>query len=71
MEGEDEAPDVLHPRGRHDGHGRDGEWGTWSHPVPSCVVPITAQWHTVLFFGGDTMGTHPWDGRGQGVAGDP
>lgn len=25
MEREDKTPDVLHPRGRHDGHCRDGE----------------------------------------------
>lgn len=25
MECEDQTPDVLHPRGRHDGHRRDGE----------------------------------------------
>lgn len=25
VEREDQTPDVLHPRGRHDGHRRDGE----------------------------------------------
>lgn len=75
MEGEDEAPDVFHPGGCHDGDGRDGELGRRGHPIPSRTVPITGQGHAVLCFGGDggTCDPHPsslagarrWQGVGH------
>lgn len=53
MEGEDEAPDVLHPRGCHDRDGRDGELGTRGIPSPPTWSPVTGQGHTMPCFGGD------------------